>query len=175
MSIAHVVGIDPGVVDTGVVRIVLDNKRREVVVEEMVAKNHNRHDVDDVVAWVNGFNFTAYVPQVSYVSPSVFIEKYRPRQRLSYDEIMLSAQSTWVAAFPKATLLSNTGILRVVPQEMMEALGVWRFKTRTHHQDLRSAARIALLGMIKSDEMNPILSDCISDYLHHRPWRVESF
>jgi hypothetical protein len=166
MSIAHVVGIDPGVVDTGVVRIVLDNKRREVVVEEMVAKNHNRHDVDDVVVWVNGSEFQY---------PQVFIEKYRPRQRLSYDEIMLSAQSTWVAAFPKATLLSNTGILRVVPQEMMEALGVWRFKTRTHHQDLRSAARIALLGMIKSDEMNPILSDCISDYLHHRPWRVESF
>lgn len=163
MSVAHVVGIDPGIVDTGMVRIVLDNRAREVFVEENVVKNAYENDISDAVQWVNGSEFPY---------PQVFVEKYRPRQRLGYDEEMLQAQNMWMKALPRAELLSNTGITKVVPQPMMQALGVWTFNTRTHHQDLRSAARIALLGAIKEPVLNGVLSDAISDYLHHRPWHI---
>jgi hypothetical protein len=54
----------------------------------------------------------------------------------------------------------------------MELLGVWKFHTVTNHQDLRSAARIALYGMVKSETLNKVLYSVVDDHLVGRAWRV---
>jgi hypothetical protein len=72
----------------------------------------------------------------------------------------------------RGTVLNNTGVKKVVRQPLMELLGVWKFSTTTHHQDLRSAARIALLGMLKHQELNRLLTEVVKDNLEGRGWRV---
>lgn len=54
----------------------------------------------------------------------------------------------------------------------MNLLGVWKFSTVTHHQDLRSAARIALFGMLKNEETNRLLADVVADHLKGSDWDV---
>jgi hypothetical protein len=62
----------------------------------------------------------------------------------------------------------------VVRRQLMELVGVWSFTTSTHHQDLRSAARIALLGMLKHAVTNELLADIVADHLKGTTWQVKS-
>jgi hypothetical protein len=55
---------------------------------------------------------------------------------------------------------------------VLEALGAWKFQTTTHHQDLRSAAKIAVLGMMKQEHTNLLLAAIIRDHIDGRPWKV---
>jgi hypothetical protein len=71
-------------------------------------------------------------------------------------------------------LLMNTGVKKVVRRQLMDLLGVWSFSTVTHHQDLRSAARIAIYGMLKHAVMNELLADVVADHLKGRTWQVKS-
>jgi hypothetical protein len=73
---------------------------------------------------------------------------------------------------PKATVVLNTGVKKIVKRPLMELLGVWSFATGTHHQDLRSAARIALYGMLKHEPLNRLLSDVVRDHLRGEDWDV---
>jgi hypothetical protein len=66
------------------------------------------------------------------------------------------------------------GVKKVVKSPLMELLGVWDFRLKTHHQDLRSAARIALLGMLKDDHLNKLLTDVVADHLRGENWNVHS-
>ena len=43
----------------------------------------------------------------------------------------------------------------------------------THHQDLRSAARIALLGMLRDEQMNRLLADVVRDHLAGETWTIQ--
>jgi hypothetical protein len=152
----HVVGVDPGLVHTGVVsmKFYRDSK--------LISVGHVAIDGPDPVAtlaWVNDPHAV------------MFIEGYRPRSHFSTDAQMMTA----VADFKRethATVLLNTGVKKVVKRPLMELLHVWKFTTVTHHQDLRSAARIALLGMLKVDRMNRLLTDVVSDHLEGNPWNV---
>ena len=140
MSVLHAVGIDPGLVHTGVVSVHLDTDSL------FLYSTHELFvgpDVQAVKQWVWQID-----------KPMVFIEKYRPRSHYGTDERMVKAEAEFKRAMPKATLLDNTGVLKIVTQDLMELLGLWKFATPTHHQDLRSAARIALLGMLRNPEMN---------------------
>jgi len=71
-------------------------------------------------------------------------------------------------------LLLNTGVKKVVRRQLMELVGVWSFPTVTHHQDLRSAARIGLLGMLKHAVMNQLLADVVADHLKGMTWQVKT-
>ena len=73
-----------------------------------------------------------------------------------------------------STVLPNMGVKKVVRRPLMELLGAWKFSTVTHHQDLRSAARIALLGMLKDPHMNRLLFDVVLDHIEGRTWRVHT-
>jgi hypothetical protein len=103
----------------------------------------------------------------------VFIEDYRSRGNVyNTDAKMREAVSKLRAAMPNATVLDNTGVKQVVHRELMELVGCWKFSTPTHHQDLRSAARIALYGMLKDQELNRLLSDVVKAHLDGEPWKV---
>jgi hypothetical protein len=160
MSVTHVVGVDPGLVHTGVVGLSFFPNRREVHVGHAAVAGPNAKQVE-------AFAITQLaLPQHR------FIEAYRPRSAFGTDQRMVTA----VAEMRKATggtVLDNTGVKKVVKQPLMELLGVWKFSTVTHHQDLRSAARIALLGMLRDEQMNRLLADVVRDHLAGRTWTIQ--
>jgi hypothetical protein len=157
MSIAHVVGVDPGLVHTGVVGL------------DFVADD--RH-VD--VAWllVDGLDPVPVRDWPGLAGAVVFVEKYQPRHHLSSDKRMVQGEAGYRREMPHARVIGNGGAVRLVTKPLMEMLGVWDFPVRTHHQDLRSAARIALLGMMKDEGMNRVLSDVVRDHLRGDGWSV---
>lgn len=159
-SITHIVGVDPGLVHTGVVSLVFRSDVETVTVEHTLVQGP---DAQAVASWIKG--------TVGWY-PKVYIEQYRPRQHLSVDARMLQAEQDLRRAVPNARFLTNMGIKRIIQQQLMEMLDVWSFKTSTHHQDLRSAARIALLGMVKDEVLNDVLAEAVRDHLEGRTWEV---
>ena len=140
-----IVGIDPGLVDTGfvVMQFVPDQVVR---VTPMVFTGGK---VDEVVDAANKFR-----------SGYVYIEAYRPRGNVyKQDKRMAELCSTLNQRIRRGKLIDNTGVKNVVSQRLMELFGVWDFSMKTHHQDLRSAARIALYGALKDAELNETLFD----------------
>lgn len=162
LSIAHVIGIDPGLVHTGVVSMRFDETHRAVTVQHTVVRGP---DVEKVRDWIKSIEEPG--PR-----PHIFIEKYAPRQRLNTDERMVKAEASFLNGLRGCKVIRNTGSKQVVKQELMQLLGVWQFNTPTHHQDLRSAARIALFGMMKDPPLNAWLADVVRDTLDGKPWEV---
>lgn len=159
-TIPHVVGIDPGLVHTGCVRLQFDASSHTIELDHRVA---NGLDVVDVTVWV----LDSMLP-----TPHIFIEDYRPRHNLAPDRRMVEGVAALYRALPGSQKLSNTGIIKVIPTALMALLGAWNWPTVTHHQDLRSAARIALLGMVKTPPLNRVLSATVEDHLAGNTWKV---
>lgn len=152
-----VAGIDPGLVHTGVVSMTFDRTIKTVWVASYVI------DGPDAAA----------VKAVLEPRAVVFIEGYRPRSNFSTDARMAAA----VTDMRKATggaVLQNMGVKKIVKSPLMEMLHVWKFDQVTHHQDLRSAARIALFGMLKDDHLNQLLTTVVADHLSGEDWDVHS-
>lgn len=159
-TVTHVVGIDPGLVHTGVVRLLFNSSTNVLNIEPRTIIGPDMEEAD------------AFTRQAGLPKPHVFVEEYRPRHSLVTNIAMLAAQKEIVALNRGVVLVSNTGIRHVVKRPLMEALDLWNFQS-THHQDLRSAARIALLGMMKDDHLNALLAQVVRDMLDQRPWELE--
>lgn len=169
MNTTHIIGVDPGLVHTGVVRMLFEPRDREVHVEHIAIDGP---DAAAVRAWAVGHG--SRLPNlVTYNRPSIFIEGYRPRSNLNSDARMVEAVSKMRDA-TKGTVLLNTGVKQVVSKDLMELLGVWKFSTVTHHQDLRSAARIAILGMLKDEQLNRVVYDVVEAHIRGRTWTVRT-
>lgn len=152
----HIVGVDPGIVHTGVVRMSFETTDQLIVVTHVALAGCIPVQVANVC-----------------LDATVFVEDYRPRGNVyGTDAKMRDAVARLKQTMPKAKLLDNTGVKKVVTQDLMELLGVWKFSTPTHHQDLRSAARIALYGMLKDNNWNQLLSDIVRAKLDGGPWKV---
>lgn len=158
-TVHHLVGIDPGLVHTGCVLIDIDRPQRIVAVHHEAVAGP---DVTRIQQWLGGYRHTA----------DIWIEAYRPRSNFGTDERMVKAVNDIKSGLPKATVLNNTGVKKVVRQPLMEVLGCWKFSTPTHHQDLRSAARIALLGALRDDHLNTVIADIVRDHINSNPWRI---
>ena len=169
MSVTHVVGIDPGLVHTGVVELVFSPKLKKVQVQHEAVSGPDAAAVKDFITrpvtdpdlWRGG-------------PPRIFIEKYQPRSHLNTDARMTVAVAEMKAALPGSEVLLNTGVKKVVRRPLMEILQCWSFPTVTHHQDLRSAARIAIYGMLKDEQMNRLLADIVRDRLDGVAWDVDA-
>ena len=170
MDSVHVIGIDPGLVDTGLVALSLDKGtlsldkgQRTITVQHAVVEGY---DVDKIEEWVR-----------ARPRSEVFAEKYRPRKHLSSDERMVKGEALLKSRLAQGMhlplhLLNNTGVKTTVKPGVLQLLGLWKFSTSTHHQDLRSAARIAVLGMLKHPDMNRLLADVVRDAINGSTWRV---
>lgn len=159
-KVMHVVGIDPGLVHTGVVQMFFFTDEMEISVTSHLVNGFDLKELE----------FYTTCSQRG-CSPQIFIEDYVPRSHLTTDRRMVEG----VAAIRKVTrgmVLKNAGVKKVVRRELMDLLGVWSFTTSSHHQDLRSAARIALLGMLKDERMNDLLSTVVRDHLDGRTWLI---
>lgn len=151
-----VVGVDPGLVHTGIVALSFDQQVKGVWVYHYV---------------IDGPDAAAVQSEIEPGS-SVFIEGYRPRSNFNTDARMVSAVSDFRRELTGSTVLLNTGVKKVVRRPLMELLHVWKFDLVTHHQDLRAAARIALLGMLKDDHLNHLLTTVVQDHLRGEPWDI---
>lgn len=160
MSLLHIVGIDPGIVHTGVVRLLVDPYNQAITVGH------------EVIQGIDGKKVAAWVYEED-VLPDIYIEKYVPRAHYGTDEAMVKGEAELMQHLPGAVLLRNFGIKRVVMPNVLELLHLWQFSTSTHHQDLRSAARIAVLGMMKDERTGPVLADIVRSHLDGTPWDVE--
>ena len=159
MSVTHVGGVDPGLVHTGVVSMAFFPNRREIHVEHTAVLGLDEAEVRD------------FLNLKLVKRHHRFIEGYRPRSNLNNDRRMQAAVTS-IRAATGGRVLDNMGVKKVVRKPLMELLGVWSFPTKTHHQDLRSAARIALLGMLKDDDLNRLLADVVRDHLKGDDWNV---
>ena len=154
----RILGIDPGLVHTGVVSIVVDPEIKQFTHVPYVVAGLAVDEIVDIAA--------AVTPD------KVFIEAYRPRSHFDNDARMGAAVNELRQRIPHARALNNTGVKQVVTQELMQLLHLWKFTHRTNHQDLRSAARIALFGMLKDEELNQLLTTIVIDSLDGNPWNI---
>lgn len=136
-------GVDPGLVHTGVVTIMLDNHNLRL---EVTSKTVDGPDAQAVLEHLEQFG-----------PHKVIIEDYSPRLKYNTDTSMRKAvfsMKQLLRTVHSVRTISNFGVKKVVTQPMMLRLNVWSFPTPTHHQDLRAAARIGLYGALKDEQMN---------------------
>jgi hypothetical protein len=161
MYVPTVVGIDPGLVHTGLVAM------RFLQHDRKLQLHHTVIDGPDAQLAADTINALNLGPGVF-----VFIEHYRPRTNFGTDERMVQAN----AAFKQATggtLVKNSGVKKIINTDLMELMHLWSWDSPTHHQDLRSAARIAVLGMLLDPQLNTVVYDYVNDQLEGRVWDVE--
>lgn len=152
-----VTGIDPGVVHTGVVRIEFDPRHKTW---EVTSALLNGLDVDGAVVF-------------SQMHPSdrVFIEKYSPRSHYKQDPAMVEATNRMHRMIDNSVLLDNTGSRQIISDDTMKLVNCWKFTPVSHHQDQRSAARIALYGLVKEADWNTVLFQFVYDQHSGNAWK----
>jgi hypothetical protein len=158
-----VIGVDPGQVHTGIVMLDFRLESRELTVDHRV--------VDGLDSGVARQEIAIMASHKLFPTLDIFIEKYRPRSGFTQNQDMMQANGDFSRDL-QGKLLQNTGVKKVVTRELLELLHVYRFGTVTHHQDLRSAARIAVLGMLQDDALNNVLYIYCTDTTEGRDWNV---
>ena len=160
------VGVDPGLVDTGVVAIHIDTLARVFAPVATLAKGLDTEELARAIGRTRSPGYT--------YSHFTFIEKYRQRSHFNTDNRMLEGVREFSKVVDNPVVLDNTGVKKIVLPNMMKTLGLWQFSTSTHHQDLRSAAAIALLGMIKNGRLNALLYDILDGTYIANRWHIQS-
>lgn len=156
------VGIDPGLVHTGMVVMSVNEKARSITADALVIEGGRNHAEQ------------AYqVMDYRTVNlERIFIESYRERANAyAEDPKMRELLADFRRMFPEAVVLDNTGVKKVVTRHVMDVFGMYDFPA-THHRDLESAARIMLYGMMKDDILNALAYQIVADYINGFPWEV---
>lgn len=161
-------GVDPGIRDTGAVGITLDFENKTVDVTSRVWSGVvDRHGFNvttdeqfltELTAFKKSFRDTSMVLSA--------VEGYRQRGlNVQQDREMLDLIKDIRAALPNGVIVDNTGIKKVVTEDMLKLFYVSRFKRGTNHADLKSAARVALKRGIDGGASNHLMSDYVKDNL----------
>ncbi|MGT2798407.1 hypothetical protein [Streptococcus intermedius] len=81
----------------------------------------------------------------------VVIEKFEVRDNdHSKDNSVLETIAFIQLCYPNAILQRNAGYQSDIPNELLKILGLWKFK-KSHHQDVRAAARLGLFYAMRND------------------------
>ena len=81
----------------------------------------------------------------------VVIEKFEARDNdKSKDNSVLQTIAYIQLHFPDAILQRNAGYQTDIPNELWKRLGLWKFE-KSHHQDVRAAARLGLFWAMRND------------------------
>jgi hypothetical protein len=154
VSIITLNGIDPGIVDTGAVTFYLDTEQLTLAVTAEKLLGSDPEPIE------------AYVTLHSGDRTLTFVEAYRDRGTVfNTHGTMRNIEAALRRSLPGVEILDNTGVKKVVTKPLMQLLNCWNFPTVTHHQDLRSAARIALYGGLKDQEINSLLTRIVMKQL----------
>ena len=66
------------------------------------------------------------------------------------DNSVLENVALFRVLFPDAILQRNAGYQSDIPNELLKRLGLWKFE-KSHHQDVRAAARLGLFWAMRND------------------------
>lgn len=84
-------------------------------------------------------------------SDVVVIEKFEVRDNdNAKDNTVLQTIACIQEWFPKSILQRNAGYQSDIPNELLKKLGLWKFE-KSHHQDVRAAARLGLFWAMRND------------------------
>ena len=152
-------GVDPGLVDTGLVTITLNNENRSIHVMATALRNTDAETVADYLT--NSQDLGA-----------VFVEKYLDRgTTFSTHSEMREFETLLKKLVPSIVLLNNTGVKQVVKDDMLRRLHCYDFPT-TRHRDLQAAARIGIYGALKDPAANSLIYQCLIDDVRGKPWQT---
>ena len=153
-------GVDPGLVDTGLVTITLNNEDRSIHVMATALRNTDAETVADYLT--NSQDLGA-----------VFVEKYEDRGTTFKTHSEMRAFETQLKRLvPSIVLLSNAGVKKVVKDDMLKRLHCHDFPT-TNHRDLQAAARIGIYGALKDPAANSLIYQCLIDSVRGEPWQIQ--
>ena len=81
----------------------------------------------------------------------VVVEQFEARDNdKSKDNSVLETIDFIKMCFPNLILQRNAGYQTDIPDNLLKILGLWKFK-KSHHQDVRAAARLALFYAMRND------------------------
>ncbi|MFH6616134.1 hypothetical protein QE521_07260 [Streptococcus suis] len=81
----------------------------------------------------------------------VIVEEYQVRDNdYSRDNSVAETVEAVQACFPNVELVRNAGYVSDIPDQLLRELGLWTFD-KSHHQDVRAAARLALFWAQRKD------------------------
>ena len=160
MGFLNAMGVDPGLVHTGIVTLQLYSISKIFMVDHRVVNGVDEPALEELAAFQS-----TYMPYKELC----FVEAYRPRSAYDSDARMGKAVNDIAAMGFKP--INNTGVKKVVRVDLMKLLNMWMFSTPTHHQDLRSAAYIMIYGLLKNPRTNKMLADFVSDHIAGRTWQ----
>lgn len=84
-------------------------------------------------------------------SDVVVIEKFEVRDNdRSKDNTVLQTIAFIQTYYPDAILQRNAGYQSDIPNDLLKKLGLWKFD-KSHHQDVRAAARLGLFWAMRND------------------------
>lgn len=154
----QVFGIDPGIVHTGLVELNWDFHNRKLRV--------NARSVDGITEQ-SVIELQKRIEQRMWLKSNIIVEEYRPKSHFSTDTKMVEGQAMLKLHLPSAKIINNSGVKSIVTKELLQLLDLYDWPT-THHNDLRSAARIALLAMLRDERANNRLAEFVGAALNNK-------
>ena len=165
---ALIIGIDPGIVHTGIVAYGICTHRpnqfpmiyRVIDTEDADAEDRVKLITDGVSRFLEDMLPT--LASLNYATEEtpmlIFIEDYRSRASSNKpDAQMREIVSALRRLLPLANVVDNTGSKKIARPALMQRLGLNTFRA-THHQDLQAASRIMIYGALKQDNLNALLA-----------------
>lgn len=146
-------GVDPGLVHTAAVSLILLPEVRQFAVEFTVVDGVDDKAMDQLEAFLDRRSDRG----------ELFVEDYRARQHYSTDIEMIRAVNRIESRFG-ATLVNNSGMHKVFRPALLVMLHLHKMPT-TNHRDLQAAGRILLAGMAKNRDHNMLLAQLVHDNL----------
>ena len=109
-----------------------------------------------VDSWVASYGVQGFKEWFKTVGSSlkpdvVVVEQFEARDNdKAKDNSVIETIDFIKTCYPDLILQRNAGYKSDVPDELLKALGLWKFE-KSHHQDCRAAARLALFYAMRSD------------------------
>ena len=159
MTILTWTGVDPGLIDTGIVTITLSNEDRSIHVMATAMRNADVETVADFLTESQDLG-------------QIFVEKYEDRgTSFTTHHEMRAFETQLKRLVPHVVLLSNTGVKKVVKNDTLARLHCLDFPT-TNHRDLQAAARIGIYGALKDPAANSLIYQYLIDSVGGKPWKT---
>lgn len=155
----QVFGIDPGIVHTGLVELNWDFHNQELRITARSVDGITEQSVIELRRCIQR--------RVGRKS-NIIVEEYRPKSHFSSDTKMVEGQAMLKSYLPSAKIINNSGVKSIVSKELLQLLNLYDWSTTTHHNDLRSAARIALLAMLRDERANNRLAKFVGAALNNK-------
>lgn len=171
-EVIRVVGVDPGIISPAAVLYQFNLRTKRIV----VLTSYVREGTGLAGRLVNlqrkvmkNYYETSAFWEETHEFDHVFIEGYRSRSNFTTDrpmqEQIVEFKTHYGRISNNTKVLDNMGIHNVVRPKLFRLMGGYDLDNdrKTHHSDIQSAAKIALFGMIKDQELNMLLSEIVEN------------